>query len=657
MEKIFSITHDRSFLRHFLSRFRVISLSPEMVERLRLQSETDPYAAYGYGRWLSCVNPRKDSLEKAEALLSSAMKEVPDAKTALALMHYDGRVASGKANPGLYAFLMQEKPGEWSELRQVVSLENGIFGEHGVKKDTALVADILRKQIQKHPDVDSLYYELLGWALIDDDPGAAEEAFRTVIGREDEEGYYGLAHLLKDGGRADEARAVAAEGARKGDFRCRRLWAVMEQETFEELSPERQAALHKEIAEGQDYAIARHDRFACFCKGCNYYLGSLGFNQDCVKALEPLQRGLEMGDGRCAGLLAIIQDSGELPAELQMTPAQVAFLHLQAVRMGEHDPDYLNSLAKAYVCGLLPEHEEEIETFHLKTFMEVALEADEGPDATGVLSVYPEGFYYAWDTGEELDLEDFAKKMDARGFDVVRYSPLLTRLTKALCLESCHVAMLVDKDAYAKDLPDNMTGTLVYGQGAEMRGPVVFVLETGSGFELQPLKGLQRMFLLLELLRAATGNLLRVPTDEEAERIGAPVAGGFEEYDDYQEDVDEEFADDPDIFDGNDPEHEIQEDMVSRDTSGDDTVSKEMTVPLSELDEALGKVNLCRDTLFLVLPDDPRYEFVDTEGLFYPIRDKIEANIKAHGGYMIDEWRFVDSRQTPLDIRTRVRFR
>ena len=164
METTFPITHDREFLRHFLSRFRVISLSPEMVETLKAASETDLYAAYGYGRWLSCVNPEKDSLEKAEALFMSAMDEVPDAKAALAVMHFDGRVSSGKANPMMYEYLMLETPGQWSELRQVIGLENGIFGEHGIKKDPALIADILRGQIRQHPDVDTLYYELLGWA-------------------------------------------------------------------------------------------------------------------------------------------------------------------------------------------------------------------------------------------------------------------------------------------------------------------------------------------------------------------------------------------------------------------------------------------------------------------------------------------------------------
>ena len=617
----FPVTHDRAFLRHFLTRFRVISLSPEMVELLKAESETDPYAAYGYARWLSCVNPEKDSLDKAEALLMWAMQDVPDAKAALALMHYDGRLASGKAAPGIYDLLMRGTEGEWSELRQVIGLQNGIFGDHGIKKDTALVADILRGQIEKHPDVDTLYYDLLGCALEDDEPEAAEEAFRTVIAREDAAGYYGLANLLRKQGRLEEADAVAKEGSLKGDFRCRRLWAQMEDAYFEKLPSERRKTLYKEIADGLDYAIAHHDLYSCYCKGAAYYLGNLGFEQDCAKALEPLQRGLEMGEGRCPWLLAIIQESGALPAELQKTPAEIACLYLQAVRLGENDLGTLQKVAEAYVCGLLPDQEEEIEHFHLKTFMDTALEVDEGPDATGVVTVYPEGFYYAWDAEEELDLDELAQRLNARGFDVVHFSPLLTRLTKALTLDGCHIAMLVDKDGYAKDLPDNMTGTLVYGRGAEMRGPVTFVLETDKGYELQPLKGFQRIYLLIQLLGAATGGLLRQPTSEDAERIGAPDSGGFEEYDDDENDEPLDAA-----------------------------------VPLSELDAALEKVNLCHDTLYLTLPDEPRYSFVDTEDLFRPIKRKLEANIEAHGGYMIDEWRFVDERQVPMDLRSCVRF-
>ena len=199
---------------------------------------------------------------------------------------------------------------------------------------------------------------------------------------------------------------------------------------------------------------------------------------------------------------------------------------------------------------------------------------------------------------------------------MVHYSSLLTRITKALSLEGCHVAMLVDKDGYMKDLPDNMAGTLIYGQAPEIRGTVVFVLEDDKNYTLLPMKGLQRVYMFTQLLNAATGGLVRLPSSEELESIDAEDSGGFEEYDDF----DEKF-DDPDIFDGYEPEQEIEEDMVSADTSFQDQLLRDIAA-----------CNLCTDTLEVMLPDDPKYGFMSTEDLFY------ELGI-------------------PMDIRSRVRFK
>ncbi len=279
-------------------------------------------------------------------------------------------------------------------------------------------------------------------------------------------------------------------------------------------------------------------------------------------------------------------------------------------------------------------------------------EEEDGKDSLGVIAVYPQGFYYAMDVEEdgELDLEGLAQKVEARGFDVVHYSSLLTRITNALSLEGCHVAMLVDKDGYMKDLPDNMAGTLIYGQAQEIRGTVIFALEDDKSYALMPMKGLQRIYMFIQLLNAATGGLVRLPSSEELESIGAEDAGGFEEYDDF----DEKF-DDPDIYDGYEPEQEIEEDMVSADTSAE---PRELTVPMDQVLEGIESCNLCIDTLFVTLPKGPEYAFASTEDLFYKlgILEAIEENIERHGGYMIDEWRYVDARQVPMDIRSRVRF-
>ena len=654
MQKTFEITPDRNFLQHFLTGWRVKSLAPEMVEKLKACSESDPYAAYGYGRWLSLVNPGGKCLKEAEVLLTWAGSSgVQDANAALAQMYFDGRTEADKAMPKMHAFFMDTSYKAGSELAQVMTMENTIFGDYGFREDPALVADILQKHIEKHPECDTLYYDLLGMALEDTDPEAAQKAFRVNIDRGDNESYYSLASLYQSAGDWDRACLVADEGARNGAVNCRRFKARMSQEDFLALSGEEQEALHKEISEGLDYAIAHHDRYACFLKGICLYYGNLGYTEDIIQALEPLERGCEMGHGNCFWLKSVILH--------ELGRDGVAKASLQAARLGDREQFTLEQVARGYVSRELSNHAEEIEELWLKEYLKVNPEDEDSKDSRGVIAVYPQGFYYAMDVddGETLNLEALAEKVDARGFDVVHFSPVLSRITKALSLEGCHVAMLVDKDGYMKDLPDNMAGTIIYGQAQEIRGTVIFVLEDDKTYSLMPMVGLQRVYMFIQLLNAATGGLVRLPSSEELESIGAEDPGGFEEYDDF-----EEKYDDPDIFDGYEKfpdqeiEQEIEEDMVSVDTSADEE-PKEITVSVEKIMEGISQCNLCIDTLYISLKGHPEYDFASTDDLFYRlgIMEAIEENIKQHGGYMIDEWQYVDARQVPQDIRSRVRFK
>ena len=654
MQKTFEITPDRNFLQHFLTGWRVKSLSPEMVEKLKASSESDPYAAYGYGRWLSLVNPGGKCLKEAEVLLTWAGSSgVQDANAALAQMYFDGRTEADKAMPQMHAFLMDTSYKAGSELAQVLTLENTLYGDYGFQCDPPLVADILQKHLEKNPGSDPLYYEILGEALEDTLPEEAEKFFKASAERGNTESYFSLALLYKNAGDWTRACEVAAEGARRGAVNCHRFKAQMTQEDFLALSPEEQEALHKEISEGLDYAIAHHDRYACFLKGMCLYCGNLGYTEDLIQALEPLERGCQMGHSNCFWLKSVILH--------ELGRDGVAKASLQAARLGDRERFTLEQVARGYVSRELSNHAEEIEELWLKEYLKVNSEDEDTKDSLGVIAVYPQGFYYAMDVddGETLNLEALAEKVDARGFDVVHFSPLLTRINKALSLEGNHVAMLVDKDGYMKDLPDNMAGTIIYGQAQEIRGTVIFVLEDDKTYSLMPMVGLQRVYMFIQLLNAATDGLVRLPSSEELESIGAEDPGGFEEYDDF-----EEKYDDPDIFDGYEKfpdqeiEQEIEEDMVSVDTSADEE-PKEITVPVEKIMEGIAQCNLCIDTLYISLKGHPEYDFASTDDLFYRlgIMEAIEENIKRHGGYMIDQWQYVDARQVPQDIRSRVRFK
>ena len=86
---------------------------------------------------------------------------------------------------------------------------------------------------------------------------------------------------------------------------------------------------------------------------------------------------------------------------------------------------------------------------------------------------------------------------------------------------------------------------------------------------------------------------------------------------------------------------------------------RKLTTTLEKLKEDIKECNLCIDTLTVTLPDSKEYWFMPTDEIIYQlgIKDAIEENIKQHGGYMIDEWGYVDDRQIPMDIRSRVRFK
>ena len=427
---------------------------------------------------------------------------------------------------------------------------------------------------------------------------------------------------------------MAEEGARKGAVNCHRFKALMEQEDFLAFSPEEQEKLHNEIAEGLDYAIARYDAYACFLKGYLLHVGFLGYEENQKEALIPLERGCEIGQSTCFFLKAYIHyyKRDALPPEMRASAADIARTCLQAVRLGDRENFTLGQIAMGYVSNLLSKYDDEIEKFWLKEYVAANPEED-GKDSTGVISVYPQGFYYAMDV-EEDTMDQVLPQLD---YDIVHYSPALQRITKALGLdkESCHVAMMVDKNGYMEELPDNMTGTIIYGHSQEILGTVIFVLEDDKTYRLKPFKGLQRVYCFVELLKAATGNLLREPTSEELESIGEEI-GGFEEYDDP------EFSDDAETGD------EVQEVEEHR----------QMTDFKAKLREDIENCNLCKNTLRVTLPDSQEYWFKSNEDLIYKLEIKkaIEDNIVRNGGYMIDEWLFVDSRQIPIDIRSRICF-
>lgn len=76
-----------------------------------------------------------------------------------------------------------------------------------------------------------------------------------------------------------------------------------------------------------------------------------------------------------------------------------------------------------------------------------------------------------------MSYREMRQLIGAEGLDAVHFSDPLNQITKVCRFRGYHVAMYVDRDGYAKELPDNATGTFLYGTGAEIRGDVIIALE------------------------------------------------------------------------------------------------------------------------------------------------------------------------------------
>ena len=648
MTTIFNITHDREFLKNFMTKQRTLSLSDEMVERLR--TSDDPYGAYGYGSWLFYTANSNELRKSAEIkLLWAATNGVHDAYVPLARMYFSGTVEGNKAQPEVFAAMMDNAYKLGSEMAQYYTLLCTIYGFYGFEAKPELVADILKGHIDKHPESDPIYWTLYGRAVKESAPEQAISIFKEAIEHGDPEGYYYLAVTYDEmGDKAQTAKALAA--AKEHDVLQAFGWYTSD-EDFQQLSPSEQQAQHDMTDRDLHYAMSRHMALAYYRMGVNLYYGSLGYEADIVKAIHYLMKGCQLGDDYSPSLLASIYlyHNDELPDHLKVNRKQMAKLFLQALRMEDYDTQNLEQVARAYVEDLLPEHKEEIERLWLKKYMEITTANEDDAEATAVLQVYPQGFYYARDVASDnLDTNDVSAWIDARGLDIVHYSDLLTRLTRALCLDKqgYHLAMAVDRDGYAKDLPDNMTGTIIYGHGQEMRGTMVFFLEDGS-YNIKPLKGRMLVYNLTQLLHAATGGLVRMPTSEELESIGVDD-NGFEEYDDP------DFSSSDD--EGDTENMEDIEDAECPKSSDGELPAQELHVLWTEAEKALLSCNLCRDTLFVKVPDEPQFAFRTSEELIEPFKDAAEENIERNGGYMIDEWQFVDYRQQPMHLLSRLRF-
>ena len=526
------ITHDDSFLFRFRTRERVFRLTNDEVQELKqAAAQGDAYAQYGYGRWLYYQNISVESIREAEQLFLQAKDLVPDALAAYAQMWRFGETQEDTMDVEKSQELMKTAVANGSMLAEFQRMRAEIFGSF-CEANPAGVAAVIERRAKGCQLNDPFWFVLLAFAY--EELEQREEAIRNyelAIKYGEIDAYAFLAMLYYQRGNMALYEELMEEGIEKGCALCMIYQADMSDDDFEELSFEEQRQLHNVIDERLRRGLQLGEGMCAYYLYQHYYYGGLGYTTDTPTAFAYLEQGARLGTTTCMTELAIEAQSAGLPGRT-MTPGDKAELWLRAARYLPSDEDTLYYLQRVSDPAFLLRHKDELERYWKPRFKPMPPEEVVGEDAPAAEETSaPQRkktpidpmVIVIWPTGHmDLERADVYKMpsyremgqrlINADGLDAVHYSPLLATIAKEAEL-NLNLVMYCDRDAVAKNLPDNPIGTQLYSQG-EIRGPIIICQEDPI-HDCHSFKTLEDLVGTYNLINSHTGGLLIIKDEDD----------------------------------------------------------------------------------------------------------------------------------------------
>ena len=472
------ITHDLKFLRRFGKNSSILGLTPADIEVL--SGSDDPYAMYGYASWLATNNRNNDDINKAFDLYAKAAEGgCTDALMGESLLWSNG--IGGLVDSQRAANLRDEAVAKGSEFAAMCQARNRIAG-FNANKEPEQVLEEIKHRINTDTDLNPNWYGIMAYAYETlDDLENAKKMYHEAIERGEERAYFFLAYLYKNEGDTDTYRKLMLEGIERGCALCCILDADMDEEAFYELSLNKQTQTRREITKRLKRGIELGEGLCAYYLAINYYHGDLGFKRDLNKAFKYAQEGYRLGDACCCNLIVDMQDD-ETPKGFKLNEKQMAFMRLEALRLG--DDDQLAKVVKAYHEGLYTVEaiQEEIRREWLPKYVKPLPNLVKDEMDPTVLVIHPDGYvaYQEADISKyyfEDPFKEIGQLIDAADTRSVAFARPLRDITEAVGIDDgkC-LTMFYDLDAEKKGLKVNPVATKLNG-GNEIRGAVVVALE------------------------------------------------------------------------------------------------------------------------------------------------------------------------------------
>ena len=441
-------TEDAKFLSRFHDFVAVRKLAMPLVSKL--WNSTAPYARYGYGVWLWAMRKDETSLKTAFQIFEeSARAGIADAIYLLSRMYYLGEAYDENAGK----FVMDRKL-SMELLAQAIEKGSIIaklrrnrmlyLGTAEVEADIAAAIAEAERESSAIFSESILWTERLGWLYeMEGETEKAVKAYDKCIAN----GYYppifDIALIYLQNGDDEYYETLMEIGRKLGVPDCY-LQGFEYESCWDELDDDDKKKIHAQLKRNLPEGVNKGSGYCALILADALLNGKYGYDIDLDKGMAYADVAVTYGFN--TGYDLLIEAAETLHDPTFMSEDEILKLKYDALRYG----------LDKYLDDVTPK------TQINPTAMII--------QPSGIVSFVEADIFM-------MSYREMAQLIDAEGLDAVHFSEPLNRITKACKFKGYQLAMYTDREGYAKDLPDNAVGTILYGRGYEIRGAVIIALE------------------------------------------------------------------------------------------------------------------------------------------------------------------------------------
>ena len=468
---------DEKILANLIDFKAVRMLSQSTVSKLMVSD--NPYERYAYGLWLWSCRKDSESLKTAFRIFKeSADKGIADALQMISRMYYLGEAydeETGKfvLDRELSQELTVQAIEKGSILAKLRHNKNLFFGTTEVSADKASAIAEAERESSAIFSESILWTEQLGcFYEIEGEKEKAIKAYEKCIINGYYAPVYDLALTYLEEGDEGYYKTLMELGMDLGVPDCRILG--MENEyRWDSLSGDERLDIYRQLNRNLPKGIDHGSGVCAYILADALLSGKFGYDINLDWGKEYADLALTYGFSSGASLIIEVAETLNDPEFI--SDDELLKLRYDALRYGIEDQlDYVIRNKETYIeMG----YGDQIEKVWMPMWKKNHPEA-KTQVSPSVIIIQPSGVASVVEADVFcMSYREMSQLIDAEGLDAVHFSEPLNHITKACAFRGYQIAMYADRNGYAKDLPDNAIGTMLYGTGAEIRGAVIIALE------------------------------------------------------------------------------------------------------------------------------------------------------------------------------------